>query len=90
MLIAVMRDARGTHDLRAPHHVADGDMMSELPEGDDSPDFWATAPYADTPRGRAAELIDAGAGRRRLAKEIGVSEYEARRLLAEQRNGATA
>jgi hypothetical protein len=30
---------------------------------------------------RAAELIAAGAGRRRLSRELGVSEYEARRLL---------
>jgi hypothetical protein len=30
---------------------------------------------------RAAELIAAGAGRRRISRELGVSEYEARRLL---------
>ncbi|MGD9525627.1 MAG: DUF2637 domain-containing protein [Pseudonocardia sp.] len=36
---------------------------------------------------RAAELIAAGAGRRRLARELGVSEYEARALLAASRNG---
>jgi hypothetical protein len=33
-----------------------------------------------------AELLKQGAGRRRLARELGVSEHEARRLLAE-RNG---
>jgi hypothetical protein len=30
---------------------------------------------------RAAELIAAGAGRRRISRELGVSEYEARRLI---------
>jgi hypothetical protein len=34
---------------------------------------------------RAAALIDAGAGRRRLARELGISEYEARRLLDRSR-----
>jgi hypothetical protein len=33
-----------------------------------------------------AELISQGAGRRRIAAELGVSEYEARKLLA-SRNG---
>jgi hypothetical protein len=34
---------------------------------------------------RAAELIAAGAGRRRLSRELGVTEYEARRLLERAR-----
>jgi Protein of unknown function (DUF2637) len=38
---------------------------------------------------RAAALIAAGAGRRRLSRELGVTEYEARRLL-EQARPATA
>ena len=33
------------------------------------------------------ELISTGAGRRRLADAIGVSEHEARKLIAERRNG---
>lgn len=36
---------------------------------------------------RAAELIAAGAGRRRLARELGLSEHQARALLASARNG---
>ncbi len=40
---------------------------------------------ADTSDGRAAELIAAGAGRRRLARELDISEYEARRLLRRTR-----
>lgn len=57
------------------------DGLEDQAEGEDLPDFWADAPYAETPGGRAAELIDAGAGRRRLARETGISEYEARKLL---------
>ena len=34
---------------------------------------------------RAAALIAAGAGRRRLSRELGVTEHEARRLLAQAR-----
>lgn len=37
---------------------------------------------------RAGELIAAGAGRRRIARELGVTEYEARALLTRSRNGA--
>lgn len=36
---------------------------------------------------RAAELIAAGAGRRRLARELAISEYEARALLDQYRPG---
>lgn len=35
-----------------------------------------------------AELIEAGAGRRRLAAELGLTEHQARQLLAERRNGS--
>ena len=56
-------------------------------DGDGPLDCWATAPYAATLDGRAAELIDAGAGRRRLATELGITEHAARQLLA-SRNGA--
>lgn len=73
----------GDHSEGAMSPSGDTD---ETGEADDGPDFWATAPYAATPEGRAAELIDAGVGRRRLASELGVTEYEARRLLA-SRNG---
>jgi hypothetical protein len=59
---------------------------------------WETAPAALPVRGgdaggevlvdveRAEQLIAAGAGRRRLARELGVTEHAARQLLA--RNGA--
>lgn len=47
--------------------------------------LWETAPPASAVRGtaeqRAAALIAEGAGRRRLASELGISEYRARRLL---------
>jgi hypothetical protein len=51
--------------------------------------LWATAPPAPPPdpgeagEDPAAELTAAGAGRRRLARELGVTEHEAQALLAE-------
>lgn len=48
--------------------------------------FWADAPAADSNGiDRAALLIAAGVGRRRLARELGMSEYEARQLLEQSR-----
>lgn len=48
-------------------------------------DWWADAPLADPARpdvpDRAATLIDQGLGRRRLARELGIPEREARRLI---------
>ena len=46
---------------------------------------WANAPTVPTPGRRAADLIAAGAGRRRLARELDITEYEARQLLARTR-----
>jgi hypothetical protein len=44
--------------------------------------LWATAPAVqESPEQRAAALIAEGAGRRRLASELEISEYRARRLL---------
>jgi len=71
-----------------PAESAGEDFGDRAEVADDPPDFWATAPYAATEAGRAAELIESGAGRRRLAAELGVSEHRARALLAE-RNGAS-
>jgi hypothetical protein len=56
--------------------------------------LWADAPQvAGTDgEGRAAVLIAAGVGRRRLARELGMSEYEARLLLEQskqQQDGPT-
>ncbi len=42
--------------------------------------LWETAPPAAETE-RVTELIAAGVGRRRLSRELGVSEYEARRLI---------
>lgn len=48
--------------------------------------WWDSAPPAEPgPTDRAAELIADGIGRRRLAKELGVTEHEARQLLAASR-----
>jgi hypothetical protein len=54
--------------------------------------WWATAPPAQhsSEDDRARKLIEAGVGRRRLSRELGVSEYEARQLLQRTRQqGAT-
>jgi hypothetical protein len=68
----------------------------ELPESEDHDlddvldehgvsEFWADAPPAANGTDRAAVLIAAGVGRRRLARELGMSEHEARQLLAQTR-----
>ncbi|MGH3611435.1 MAG: DUF2637 domain-containing protein [Pseudonocardia sp.] len=56
---------------------------------------WETAPLAAeqltermTPERRAEALIAEGAGRRRLAQELDISEYQARRLLDERRTSS--
>jgi hypothetical protein len=41
-----------------------------------------------TAEDRVASLIESGAGRRRLARELGVTEHQARQLLT-SRDGAT-
>ena len=56
----------------------------EIDNPSEAVDWWRDAPPID-PAGRAAELIAAGAGRRRLSRELGVTEYEARQLLARTR-----
>jgi hypothetical protein len=67
----------------------DGDLLDEPGElgGMDPADWWESAPpvgYFDVPE-RARRLIEAGVGRRRLSRELGVSEYEARQLLERTR-----
>jgi hypothetical protein len=63
------------------------DELGELHEADRLDErglsrLWDTAPVAPpTAEQRAAALIAEGAGRRRLARELEISEYEARRLL---------
>lgn len=86
VLGAVVHLAVLASQARTEPSVSAADEFGELGEGDDTPDLWATAPYADTPSGRAAELLAAGAGRRKLAAELGVTEHEARKIIA-GRNG---
>lgn len=86
LLVAILRQEGRVDGAGKVIDHGEGSELVRTPELDAVPDFWDDAPYADTPGGRAAELIDAGVGRRRLASELGVTEYEARRLLA-SRNG---
>lgn len=67
--------------------AADG--LDELGGDENTPDWWADAPFADTPGGRAAELLASGVGRRKLAAELGVTEHEARKIIA-GRNGVAS
>jgi hypothetical protein len=58
-----------------------------FPDEDDIERWWATATPVQRAPGddRARKLIEAGVGRRRLSRELGVSEYEARQLLERTR-----
>jgi hypothetical protein len=79
----------------APAQLAEDDELepagvdadAELFDADGVSRFWAAAPPAAGSNGtdRAALLIEAGVGRRRLARELGMSEYEARQLLEQTR-----
>ncbi|MBP2370679.1 DUF2637 domain-containing protein [Pseudonocardia parietis] len=69
--------------------------LDEVDEVDLPPDWWVDALDADEQEqlaadpaaDPAAELIAAGAGRRRLSRELGITEHAARELLATRRNG---
>jgi hypothetical protein len=63
----------------------DVDMDAEFLDENGVSRWWATAPPTGRERDRAAELIAAGVGRRRLSRELGMSEYEARQLLERTR-----
>ncbi len=65
-------------------------LDAEMFDEDGLSRFWADAPPAGpSGRDRAALLIEAGVGRRRLARELGMSEYEARQLLEQSRQQPT-
>lgn len=68
---------RGSGDESSPT-VAPARPLVVAPPAGDEPDV--------QPGDRVAELIADGAGRRRLARELGVSEHEARQLLARARD----
>lgn len=57
------------------------------PPADTTPALVTGVVTAD-PEDPVGNLIESGAGRRRLAKELGVTEYQARQLIS-SRNGAT-
>jgi hypothetical protein len=75
-------------DVCEPDEDLDVDLDAEFLDENGVSRWWATAPPTETRRvrTRAAELIAAGVGRRRLSKELGVSEYEARQLLQRTRS----
>ncbi|GAA2570399.1 DUF2637 domain-containing protein [Pseudonocardia hydrocarbonoxydans] len=66
------------------------DEVGAVLEVDDRIDWWTDAPPAPAgPVDRAAELIAEGAGRRRLARELGIPEHRARALIAAHRDAPT-
>jgi uncharacterized protein DUF2637 len=67
----------GTVTAAAVRHV---EPLDEYRWGDEP------TPDADT-SDPVTELIESGAGRRKLATELGVSEHQARKMLAAARNG---
>lgn len=72
-----------------PRVPTDLDELDRLDDGfeADPMRWWDTAPpmgYFELPD-RTRQLIEAGVGRRRLSRELGVSEYEARQLLERTR-----
>jgi hypothetical protein len=79
LLVVLLRDSTAHAFVDAAE--LPGDEINSPFDADDMPDFWANAPYAQTPEGRAAKLIENGAGRRRLARELDISEHAARQLL---------
>lgn len=77
----------GRHEPVTPDtgDVDEGDLDAEFLDESGVSRWWATAPPTRSRRDRAAELIAAGVGRRRLSRELGMSEYEARQLLERSR-----
>lgn len=72
--------------------------LDEVVDGQDDvddeprPDWWAGAPPAGDEPGadRVEALLAQGVGRRRLARELGLTEHQARELLASRRNGVAS
>lgn len=62
------------------------DQPADPPPGDEEPEPPAEPEAGDD---RVAELIAAGLGRRRLSKQLAISESQARALVDAHRNGAT-
>jgi hypothetical protein len=69
--------ARPAHTLQVRDHVAESTTPRDVSTGD------AEARTCDP----LAELISQGAGRRKVADVLGVSEYQARKLMAASKNG---
>jgi len=89
--LAVLASGREREDVPAPLPPGDqsvGERREEVGEevGDTGrePPTEPPAPASD----RVGELLAAGAGRRRVAQALGISEHEARQLLAGRTNGA--
>ena len=65
------------------HHTPPVQVAAPLPDVETAQVSGVESPgdRVEAPPARAAELIAAGAGRRRLVRELGVTEWEARQLI---------
>ncbi len=72
------------NEEQVPYALTPEAYTDDQLDEDGTSQAWAHAPPAGN---RVDELIAAGAGRRRLAQELEITEYEARRLLTRARNG---
>jgi hypothetical protein len=87
LAVLVGRADRIEPTAQEPADESDTESDSEFLDENGISRFWETAPLASpTPaHDRAELLIAAGVGRRRLSRELGVTEYEARQLLERTR-----
>ena len=75
----------GLDDEPIPYQLAADAYDHDLVDEHGMSRRWDDAPPASD-RDRASELIAAGVGRRRLSRELEITEHEARQLLARTRN----
>ncbi|GAA2850165.1 hypothetical protein GCM10010472_04020 [Pseudonocardia halophobica] len=89
-LVALVAARRASVEAVSEPAEVDAEALADPDPGE----WWAEAPALAAPVGepagetgedRVAMLVAAGLGRRRLAKELGIREHEARQLLAAHR-----
>lgn len=86
--LAVLASGREREDDPTPLPPGDHPAGDEREEVSDTGRETPTDPPAHAPAGdRVGELLAAGAGRRKVAQALGISEHEARQLLAARTNG---
>lgn len=85
LLVQVLRERPAVGEIQTPGGRGVAQLRVVAAPGHPQP---GDEPPVALP-GRVAELAAAGAGRRRIARELGMSEHQARLLLAAQRTGSS-